>query len=101
MTPSRKEAATMSKPAKGPVSRLMEYVTRRHKAQFSFVVICILVSAVASMAGTLFIQVIIDDYILKMLETGEDLFAGLIGVLAEMAAVYLVRVRRAWIFRRP
>ena len=90
MTPSRKEAATMSKPAKGPVSRLMEYVTRRHKAQFSFVVICILVSAVASMAGTLFIQVIIDDYILKMLETGEDLFAGLIGVLAEMAAVYLV-----------
>ena len=80
----------MSKPAKGPVSRLMEYVTRRHKAQFSFVVICILVSAVASMAGTLFIQVIIDDYILKMLETGEDLFAGLIGVLAEMAAVYLV-----------
>ena len=90
MTPSRKEAATMSKPAKGPVSRLMAYVTRRHKAQFSFVVICILVSAVASMAGTLFIQVIIDDYILKMLETGEDLFAGLIGVLAAMAAVYLV-----------
>ena len=80
----------MSKPAKNPVSRLMAYVTRRHKAQFSFVVICILVSAVASMAGTLFIQVIIDDYILKMLETGEDLFAGLIGVLAAMAAVYLV-----------
>ena len=90
MTPSRKEAARMSKPAKNPVSRLMAYVTRRHKAQFSFVVICILVSAVASMAGTLFIQVIIDDYILKMLETGEDLFAGLIGVLAAMAAVYLV-----------
>ncbi len=80
----------MSKPAKNPVSRLMAYVTRRHKAQFSFVVICILVSAVASMAGTLFIQVIIDDYILKMLETGEDLFAGLIGILAAMAAVYLV-----------
>ena len=90
MNPSRKEAARMSKPAKNPVSRLMAYVTRRHKAQFSFVVICILVSAVASMAGTLFIQVIIDDYILKMLETGEDLFAGLIGILAAMAAVYLV-----------
>ena len=87
---SRKEAATMSKPAKSPVSRLMAYVTRRHKAQFSFVVICILASAVASMVGTLFIQVIIDDYILKMLETGEDLFAGLIAVLTVMAAVYLV-----------
>ena len=87
---SRKEAATMSKPAKSPVSRLMAYVTRRHKAQFSFVVICILASAVASMVGTLFIQVIIDDYILKMLETGEDLFAGLVAVLTVMAAVYLV-----------
>ena len=87
---SRKEAATMSKPAKNPVSRLMAYVTRRHKAQFSFVVICILASAVASMVGTLFIQVIIDDYILKMLETGEDLFAGLVAVLTVMAAVYLV-----------
>ena len=80
----------MSKPAKSPVSRLMAYVTRRHKAQFSFVVICILASAVASMVGTLFIQVIIDDYILKMLETGEDLFAGLVAVLTVMAAVYLV-----------
>ena len=39
----------MSKPAKSPVSRLMAYVTRRHKAQFSFVVICILASAVASL----------------------------------------------------
>ena len=87
---SRKEAATMSKPAKSPVSRLMAYVTRRHKAQFSFVVICILASAVESMVGTLFIQVIIDDYILKMLETGEDLFAGLVAVLTVMAAVYLV-----------
>lgn len=87
---SRKEAATMSKPAKSPVSRLMAYVTRRHKAQFSFVVICILASAVASMVGTLFIQVIIDDYILKILETGEDLFAGLVAVLTVMAAVYLV-----------
>lgn len=87
---SREEAATMSKPAKSPVSRLMAYVTRKHKAQFSFVVICILASAVASMVGTLFIQVIIDDYILKMLETGDDLFAGLVAVLTVMAAVYLV-----------
>ena len=76
MTPSRKETATMSKPAKGPVSRLMEYVTRRHKAQFSFVVICILVSAVASMAGTLFynrVIAIVGQQVLK--EIRDDLFS--------------------------
>ena len=66
----------MSKPAKGPVSRLMAYVTRRHKAQFSFVVICILVSAVASMAGTLFynrVIAIVGQQVLK--EIRDDLFS--------------------------
>ena len=66
----------MSKPAKNPVSRLMAYVTRRHKAQFSFVVICILVSAVASMAGTLFynrVIAIVGQQVLK--EIRDDLFS--------------------------
>ena len=51
---------------------------------------CILISVFASMAGSLFIQIIIDDYILQMLETGEDLFEKLIRVLAVMAGIYLV-----------
>ena len=75
---------------RSPLARLLQYITRRHKAQFGFVVLCILISGVAAMAGTLFIQVIIDDYILEMLETGEDLFAGLLGVLAVMASIYFL-----------
>lgn len=75
---------------RSPLARLLQYITRRHKAQFGFVVLCILISGVAAMAGTLFIQVIIDDYILEMLETGENLFAGLLGVLAVMASIYFL-----------
>ena len=80
----------MTKTQKGPLSRLMEYVLRNHKKAFAFVFLCIVISTVASMIGSMFIQVIIDDYILRMINTGENLFPGLAAVIAIMAAVYAV-----------
>ena len=80
----------MNKRQKGTMGRLMEYITARHKKKFAAVVICILVSVIAAMIGNSFMQVIIDEYILKMLDTGEDLFAGLFRVVAAMAAVFLI-----------
>ena len=70
MTPSRKEAARMNKSRKGTMARLMEYITARHKREFALVIICILISVVAAMVGNSLMQVIIDDYILEMVETG-------------------------------
>lgn len=75
---------------KSPAGRLMEYVIRNHKAAFAFVFACIIISAVASMTGSLFLQVIIDDFILEMVRTGEDLFARLLGALLIMFAVYVI-----------
>ena len=68
----------------------MEYITARHKKEFVFVVVCILVSVIAAMIGNSFMQIIVDDYILKMLDTGDDLFGKLLGVVLLMAAVYLL-----------
>ena len=80
----------MNKSGKGTMARLMEYITARHKKEFVFVVCCILISVIAAMVGNSFMQVIIDDYILRMLDTGENLFGQLLGVVGLMAAVYLV-----------
>ena len=80
----------MNKQRKGTMARLMEYITARHKREFLCVVVCILVSVIAAMIGNSFLQIIIDDYILKMLETGEDLFGELMQVVAAMAAVFLL-----------
>ena len=80
----------MNKSHKGTMARLMEYITARHKREFGFVVLCILVSVIAAMLGNSFMQVIIDDYILKMVNTGEDLFGKLLGVVAAMAAVFFL-----------
>ena len=67
----------------------MAYITARHKKAFAFVVACILISVIAAMIGNSFMQVIIDDYILQMLDTGENLFGELLGVVVSMAAVFL------------
>ena len=74
---------------KGTLARLMAYITARHKKEFGFVVVCILVSVIAAMVGNSFMQIIIDDYILEMLETGNDRFGELLGVVLAMAAVFL------------
>lgn len=80
----------MSKNRKGTMARLMEYITARHKKEFVFVVVCILVSVIAAMLGNSFMQIIIDHYILEMLNTGENLFGELLGVVLSMAAVFLI-----------
>lgn len=85
---------------KGSISRLMEYVARRHKKAFALVIVSIIISAIAGIAGSMFIQIIIDDYILAMVNTGEDLFGGLAVLIVAMAAVYLVGVIFTWLYNR-
>lgn len=80
----------MNKSGKGTMARLMEYITARYKKEFALVVVCILISVIAAMLGNFFMQIIIDDYILEMLNTGEDLFGKLLGVVLIMAAIYLI-----------
>ena len=77
------------KKMRGPLSRLTGYIVLRHRREFAFTLACILISALASMAGSLFLQLIIDDYILEMIRTGENLFPGLARLLCVMGAVYL------------
>lgn len=50
--------------------RLMGYILSRYKIQVVFVVICIFVSVLANVQGTMFIQKLIDGYIAPMIQTG-------------------------------
>ena len=45
-------------------------------------------------------QIIIDDYILKMIDTGEDLYGGLLWMVATMAAVFLVGALATLLYNR-
>ena len=48
--------------------RLMAYIFKNYAIHFIFVLICIVLSVVASIQGTLFMQRLIDDYILPMID---------------------------------
>ena len=52
---------------KGTLKRLLSYVLKNYKKQFIFVFVCIIISSIASVAGSLFLQTLIDDYITPFL----------------------------------
>lgn len=79
--------------------RLLGYM-KDYKSQLVFVVVCILLSAVASAASALFIQLLIDDYIVPLLATTNPLFTQLLKVLVVMGAIYLVGVLATLFYNR-
>lgn len=79
------------------LKRLLSYIGR-YKALLTVVVICILVSAVASVASSVFIQILIDDYIAPLLLMGEPVYTGLLKALCIMAVVYLIGVVSSWLY---
>lgn len=71
--------------------RLMQYLGRYRYLMIP-VIICILVSAVASVAGSLFLKTLIDDYISPMLLTGDNDFAPLLRAIMMMAGIFALGI---------
>ena len=70
--------------------RLMSLLMKRYKVQMIIVFACIIISVLASVQGTLFIQSLIDDYIIPMLSQPQPDFMPLMLAIARVAAFYLL-----------
>ena len=70
--------------------RLMSLLMKRYKVQMIIVFACIIISVLASVQGTLFIQSLIDDYIVPMLSQPQPDFMPLMLAIARVAAFYLL-----------
>ena len=77
---------------KNVVKRLISYIFRDYKKEFILVIICILLSSIASVAGSLFIQVLIDDYIEPMIGVENPIWTGLFRAMGVMGVIYLVGI---------
>ncbi len=73
----------------GTIKRLFSYMAR-YKLQLVLVVICILLSAAASAASSLFIRTLIDKYIIPLLGSASPDFSNLLKTLVIMGCIYLV-----------
>ena len=73
-------------------------VMGQYKARMILVIICILLSAVATVASSLFIQTLIDDYIAPLLLDAVPDFGGLLKALSVMFGIYLVGMLCAFFY---
>lgn len=78
--------------------RIMSYVFKDYKYHFILVVVLILVSVLANVQGTLFMQKLIDDYITPFLLTDNPNFAPLAKAIAKVAAFYAVGVVSVYVY---
>ena len=85
---------------KGTLKRLLSYVLKNYKKQFIFVFVCIIISSIASVAGSLFLQTLIDDYITPLLKDSNPVFTDLLRVLTVMATIYIVGILAAYLYSR-
>ncbi len=74
------------------IRRIMSYIGRTDKIYIGIVFVLIIISTLASIAGSLFVKVLIDDYITPLLGSSAPDFSGLFRVIIIMGGIYLLGV---------
>ena len=69
------------------ISRVIRYMLHYYKIPFFIVIVCILLTAIATVVGATFPQTLVDDYITPMLQNGTDDFDGLASDLFRLACI--------------
>ncbi len=80
--------------------RVLRYMLKNYKFSFFLVVVCILGSALATLRGTLFMQSLIDDYIVPLTQAQTPDFAPLAGALLSVAVTYAIGILCAYAYNR-
>ena len=82
------------------INRVIRYMLHYYKYPFLLVIVCILITAIATVVGATFPQTLVDDYITPMLQNGTDDFSGLASDLIRLACIMGVGVITAFAYNR-
>ncbi len=82
------------------LGRVVGYMTRYYKWPFLIVVLCILGSSLVTRRGTLFMQTLIDDYILPLTQASSPDYGPLAHALTVMACIYAVGIICSYTYNR-
>ncbi len=80
------------------LKRLMDYVMRHYRIHVIVVILSILTSVVCNAQGTMFMQSLIDDYIVPLLKAPNPDFSGLAGAIGRVAGFYAIGVFATWLY---
>lgn len=76
--------------------RIMGYVFKYYGLQMSIVFICIIVSVLANIQGTMFTRTLIDTYIMPMIGQPDPDYAPLLGAMSRVAVFYGIGIVAAF-----
>ena len=82
------------------VGRVIRYMLHYYKIPFFFVIVCIVITAAATVIGATFPQTLVDDYITPMLKSGSSDFSGLASQIVRLACIMAVGVITAFTYNR-
>lgn len=82
------------------MGRVLGYMLKNYKFSFFIVVVCILGSALATLRGMLFMQSLIDDYIVPLTQSQVADYSALAAALFSVAATYVVGILCAYAYNR-
>ncbi|MDU9375536.1 putative ABC transporter ATP-binding protein [Methanocorpusculaceae archaeon Sp1] len=82
------------------IKRLLGYLTGTYKIRFAIVLIGIVLSSVTGVIGSLFMEVLIDDYITPLIGVENPVFTGLLTAITFMAVIYLIGIVSTLIYTR-
>lgn len=80
--------------------RLLRYILKNYAVHCALVVICIFITVLASVQGTLFMQTLIDEYILPLMKQENPDFSNLAYAIRRVAVFYLFGAAAAYAYTR-
>lgn len=95
----RKQSFAKPKNAKGTFRRILKYF-KPYRGQLVLVLIGLLASVAANIAGTYMLVPIINEYIVPWIGNANPDFTGLIGQLTVMAVVYTIGILGTFMYNR-
>lgn len=84
---------------KETVKRILSYM-KPYRWHLIVVMVCILLVSICSVSASLFLQVLVDDYITPLMSDPNPVFTGLLHVIAMMGGLFLAGVIAAFAYTR-
>ena len=84
----------------GTMKRLLKMLWSKYKIHLIVVFLCIVGNALFNVQGTMFMQTLIDDYIVPLLKSSSPDFSGLFHALIRVGSLYACGVVCAFTFNR-
>lgn len=90
---------TVANPGK-VFKRIMAFVFEKYLIQCIAVFVCIIISVIASVQGTLFMKTLIDDYITPLIGAGTTDYTGLLHELIRVGSFYLIGILATFVYNK-